>query len=156
MRRYRPSQAVMKSAAQIFEKFKQIFQANGSSLNMPSAVYEPPAHQTEEDTPLSSNRKANKSRIKNADQPTKPKQPRKYPPPMKPQTFRFSTASSSNISSSNSSRAPSQRVTARVDYSEAVYITSDESDSDTSELEQSSDDAAGQHFIYDDQYVPEL
>ena len=133
----------MKSAEQIFEKFKQIFQGNGSSLNTSSGVYDPPVHRLPENTPLSPDRKSGKSKIKNTDQ---PKHRRKYPPPMKPQTF--STPSSS-------SRAPSRRVTVRVDYNDAVYSPSDDEDSDSSEFEQSSDeDAAGQQ--YDDQCVPEL
>lgn len=134
----------MKSAEQIFEKFKQIFQGNGSNLNTPSSVYDPPVHRLPENAPLSPDSNSGKSRIKNADQ---PKHHRKYPPPMKPQTF--STPSSS-------SRAPSQRVTTRVDYNDAVYSPSDDEDSDSSEFEQSSDDedAAGQQ--YDDQCVPEL
>ena len=136
----------MKSAEQIFEKFKQIFQRNGSSLTTPG-VYDPPAHRSPGDSPLSPDRKPGKSRIKNADQSNESKQRRKYPPPMKPQTF----------STPSSSRAPSQRVTARVNYSDAVYSPSDESDSDSSEFEQSSDDdVAGQQYSYDDQCVPEL
>ena len=132
----------MKSAEQIFEKFKQIFQGNGSNLNTPSSVYDPPVHRPPENTPLSPDRKSGKSRIKNVDQ---PKHHRKYPPPMKPQTF----------STPSSSRAPS-RVTTRVDYNDTVYSPSDDEDSDSSEFEESSDDedAAGQQ--YDDQCVPEL
>lgn len=132
----------MKSAEEIFEKFKRIFQGNGNTLNTPSAVYEPPACRPRENTPLSPGRKP---RIKNADQPNKS---RKFPPPMKPQTL------------PSSSRAPSHRVTSRVDYNETLYSPSDELDTDSSEFEQSSssdddDDAAGQQFNYD-QCVPEL
>ena len=139
----------MKSAEQIFEKFKQIFQGNGSSLNTASGVYDPPVHRPSENTPLSPDRKSGKSRIKNADQPSESKQRRKYPPPMKPQTF------STPLSSS---RAPSRRVTTRVDYNDAVYSPSDDDNSDSSEFEQSSDDddAAGQQYSYNDQCVPEL
>lgn len=141
----------MKSAEQIFEKFKQIFQGNGTSLNTPSSVYEPPAHQPQGNTPLPPDEKSGKSKIKNTDQPTKSKPQRRYPPPMKPQTFPSHT-----VSSSNTSRAPSQRITPRVDYNDAVYIPSDESDT-TSEFDESSDedDTAGQSY-YDDQCVPEL
>ena len=142
----------MKRAEQIFEKFKQIFQGNGTSLNTPSAVYEPPARQPQGNTPLSSDGKLGKSKIKNADQPTKSKPQRRYPPPMKPQTFPSHT-----VSSSNGGRAPSQRITPRIDYNDAVYIPSDD-ESDTSEFDQESsdddDDTAGQS--YDDQCVPEL
>jgi len=144
VRRYRPSQAVMKSAEEIFEKFKQIFQGNRNTLNTPSAVYELPAHQLRENSPLSPGRK---TRIKNADQPSKP---RKFPPPMKPQRL------------PSTSRPPSHRVTSRVYYNETLHSPSDELDTDSSEFEQSSlssssnDDAAGQQFSYDDQCVPEL
>ena len=140
----------MKSAEQIFEKFKKIFQENGTSMGTP-AIYEPAA-QLQGNTPSSPDRKSAKSRIKNTDQPNKSKQQRKYPPPMKPQTFPFHSVSS-NISNS---RAPPQRANLRVDYIEAVYSASDQSSSDTSEFDQQSsdDDAAGQH--YNDQCVPEI
>ena len=156
MRRYRPSQAVMKSAEQIFEKFKQIFQGNGTSLNTPSAVYEPPGRQPQRNTPLSPDGgKSGKSRIKNANQPTKSKPHKKYPPPMKPQTFPSHT-----VSASNGSRAPSQRVTTpRIDYSDGIIYSPSGDESDTSEFDQQSsdddddDDTAGQSY---DQCVPEF
>lgn len=138
----------MKSAEQIFEKFKQIFQGNGTTLSTPSAVYEPPVDQLKGNTPLSPDRKSGKSRIKNADQPAKSKQRKKYPPPMKPQTFPLHAASSSN-----GSKAPPQRVTSKV---EAVYSPSDDGINSDTSGESSNDDAAGQHFSYDDQCVPEL
>lgn len=141
----------MKSAEQIFEKFKQIFQGNETNLSTFSTTYEPPAHQRQGNTPLSpSDRKPGKAKMKNIEQPSKSKQQhRKYPPPMKPQTF-------PNASSSGS-RAPSRRATSRVDHYEAVYSPSDdELHSDTSEFESSGDEAAGQHFSYEDQCVPEL
>ena len=145
----------MKSAEQIFEKFKQIFLGNGNSLNTAS-VHESPGG--EKDTPLSADKRRGKARIKNANQPgNKPNQQqqqqrRKYPPPMKP--LRFSKGSS-NITNS---RAPAQRVVApRLDYSEVLYSDDDSSsDSETSEIDSSSDDAAGQQFSYDDQCVPEI
>ena len=140
----------MKSAEQIFEKFKQIFQANGNCSSSPPTVYNPPVHQPSENGPLSPDRKPGKSRLKNVDQ---PKQQRRYPPPMKPQ------ASSGNRASG---RAPSQRVTAaRIEYNDTMYSPSDDSDSSSDFDSLSSDDdddydAAGQQFSLDDQYVPEL
>lgn len=143
VRRYRPSQPVMKIAGEIFEKFKRIFQENGD-MNA-STIYEPPAAHQLHNSPSSPDKKSDKSRTKNVDQPSNSKQRRKYPPPMKPQTFPTALTS----------RPQPRRATSRVTY----HPSDDEVDTDTSsEFEQSSDDdvAAGQLYSLDDQCVPEL
>jgi len=127
----------MKSAEEIFEKFKQIYLSGGSSSSQnsdPTPVYQPPPSHPSG---------LNRSRIQRIDK------HRGYAPPARP------TPVYSPDQAAPSSSRPTRQASSRIDYSDMI---NGDQDSDISEYEESSteseiSDTAGQ--LSDDQLVPE-
>jgi len=120
----------MKSAEEIFEKFKQIYLSGGSNNSQNSdqiPVYQPP--------PPSHQSGSNRSRID---------QHGGYAPPARP-TPAYSPDQAT-------SRRPSRRTTSRIDYSDMI---NGDQDSDVSEYEESSTESEAAGQLSDDQLVPE-
>ena len=122
----------MKSAEEIFEKFKQIYLSGSSSSSQNSdqtPVYQPPpSHQSG----------SNRSRISRIDKHGGYAPPARPPPAYSPDT--------------SSNRRPSRCTTSRIDYSDMI---NGDQDSDISEYEESSTESEAAGQLSDDQLVPE-